>query len=68
MSEGAVQTFVEECLERVRHLVDTVPVERIEAIGDILFDAYRDGKHVFVAGNGGSAATASHGVGERRRL
>jgi D-sedoheptulose 7-phosphate isomerase len=60
MSESVVQTFVEEYLDRLRHLVDRMPVERIEAIGDILFDAYRHGKQVFVVGNGGSAATASH--------
>ena len=60
MSEGVVETFVEEYLERLRHLVDTMPVERIEAVGDILFDAYRHGKQVFVVGNGGNAATASH--------
>lgn len=60
MSQGTLQTFVEEYLERLRLLVDTMPVERIEAIGDILFDAYRHGRQVFVAGNGGSAATASH--------
>lgn len=60
MSEGTLQTFVEEQFECLRRLVDTMPVERIEAIGDMLFDAYLHGRQVFVAGNGGSAATASH--------
>jgi D-sedoheptulose 7-phosphate isomerase len=60
MSEGTLETFVEDYLERLRLVVEQLPVERIAAIGDVLFDAYRDGKQVFVAGNGGSAATASH--------
>jgi D-sedoheptulose 7-phosphate isomerase len=59
-TEAKLQTFVGEYLDRLRRLVDTVPLERIEAIGEILFDAYRQGKQVLVVGNGGSAATASH--------
>jgi D-sedoheptulose 7-phosphate isomerase len=60
MSERALQTFVEEYLDHLRRLVDEMPVKRIEAIGEMLFEAYRHGKQVFVVGNGGSAATASH--------
>jgi D-sedoheptulose 7-phosphate isomerase len=60
MSEGMLRTFVEDYFERLRRLIDKMPVERIEAIGEILLDAYRHDKQVFVVGNGGSAATASH--------
>jgi D-sedoheptulose 7-phosphate isomerase len=60
MSGTAVRSLTQEYLERLGGLVEKLPVERIEAIGDILFDAYVHGKHLFVAGNGGSAATASH--------
>jgi D-sedoheptulose 7-phosphate isomerase len=60
MSEAALQTFVREYFERLRRVVDELPVERIEAVGDLLFDAYQQGKQVFLVGNGGSAATASH--------
>jgi D-sedoheptulose 7-phosphate isomerase len=60
MSEGMLHTFVEDYFERLRRLIDKMPVERIEAIGEILLDAYRHDKQVFVVGNGGSAATASH--------
>jgi D-sedoheptulose 7-phosphate isomerase len=60
MSEGTLRTFVEDYFERLRRLIDKMPVERIEAIGEILLDAYRHDKQVFVVGNGGSAATASH--------
>jgi D-sedoheptulose 7-phosphate isomerase len=40
--------------------IDALPVDRIAAIGEILYGAYRHNKHVFIIGNGGSAATASH--------
>lgn len=60
MSLGTLETFVEAYLGRLGRLVEELPVGRIEAIGDIVFDAYRHGKQVFVAGNGGSAASASH--------
>lgn len=32
----------------------------IEEIADIIFDAYKRGKQIFIMGNGGSATTASH--------
>jgi D-sedoheptulose 7-phosphate isomerase len=45
---------------RLKEAIDRVPVDRVEAMGEILFRAYRHNKQVFVIGNGGSAATASH--------
>ena len=32
----------------------------IEGVADIVFDAHKKGKQIFIMGNGGSAATASH--------
>ncbi len=32
----------------------------IEGIANIIFDAYKKGKQIFIMGNGGSASTASH--------
>jgi D-sedoheptulose 7-phosphate isomerase len=55
---------VEQCidgyLDRLRVAIDTLPRDRIMELGELLFRAYRDGKHVFTLGNGGSASTASH--------
>ncbi len=44
----------------LKTLLDAVPLERIDEIGDALYSAYRHDKQVFVVGNGGSASTASH--------
>jgi D-sedoheptulose 7-phosphate isomerase len=52
--------FVDAYLARLKFAVDKIPVDRVEAIGDTLYTAYRHDKSVFVIGNGGSAATASH--------
>jgi D-sedoheptulose 7-phosphate isomerase len=44
----------------LKEIIDKMPAEKIEAMGEILFQAYRHNKQVFIFGNGGSAATASH--------
>jgi len=55
-----VTSFVSGYVERLKYAIDRIPLERVEAMGEILYRAYRQGKQVFVVGNGGSAATASH--------
>jgi D-sedoheptulose 7-phosphate isomerase len=60
MSDGSLSEYVRRYFERLKTTIDAMPIERIEAIGEILFQAYRHDKQVFVIGNGGSAATASH--------
>lgn len=37
-----------------------VPTDAIDAVRQVIEDAFREGRTVFIAGNGGSAATASH--------
>jgi len=41
-----------------------VRASAIDSLGDLLFEAWRDRRRVFVFGNGGSAATASHHVAD----
>jgi D-sedoheptulose 7-phosphate isomerase len=55
-----VREQIEGYLERLRVAIDTLPRDDIVQLGELLYGAYRDGKHVFVLGNGGSASTASH--------
>ena len=57
---GTLGDFVGGYFGRLAALLERMPVERIEAVGDILYEAYRHGKQLFIVGNGGSAATASH--------
>jgi D-sedoheptulose 7-phosphate isomerase len=60
MSSEGLHGYVESYFDRLRGTIDRIPLERIERIGEILFRAYEHNKQVFVVGNGGSAATASH--------
>lgn len=60
MSTPTLHSYVGSYFERLRTTIDALPLHRIERIGEILFGAYRHNKQVFVVGNGGSAATASH--------
>lgn len=52
----SVQDYVEEMMALLRQL----DLAEVEALVDALVDAYRNGRFVFVIGNGGSAANASH--------
>lgn len=47
-------------LDRLRAAIDDLPLDRLEQLGETLMRAYRNGKRVFVLGNGGSASTSSH--------
>jgi D-sedoheptulose 7-phosphate isomerase len=60
MTKPKLRDFVDSYLDRLKETIEAMPVERIEAMGEILFSAYKHGKQVFIIGNGGSAATASH--------
>ncbi len=58
--EQSLKSYVADYFARLTAVMETVAPERIEAMGEILFRAYCHGKQVFVVGNGGSSATASH--------
>ena len=46
--------------ERVKEVLDRLPLERAKKICDIIYQAYLDDRMLFIFGNGGSAALASH--------
>lgn len=60
MGAATLHEHVVAYFGRLKGLIDSIPLGMVENIGDILFQAYRHNKQVFVVGNGGSAATASH--------
>ena len=55
-----VRSAVTEYISGLKCVLDDLPVESIEQVVSRLHDAYVRDRQVFVAGNGGSAATASH--------
>jgi D-sedoheptulose 7-phosphate isomerase len=47
-------------LGEVKTLLDGLPLDRLQQICDVLLQAYEDNRTIFIFGNGGSAALASH--------
>src|SRR3954468_14173788 len=52
--------FIERYLTDLRQIPDTISREDIDRTIEALFAAWRDGRTVFLMGNGGSASTATH--------
>jgi D-sedoheptulose 7-phosphate isomerase len=57
-----MKTSAHEYIKDIKKILDTFPHEQFERMIDAFLKAYKDGKHIFVMGNGGSASTASHWV------
>jgi D-sedoheptulose 7-phosphate isomerase len=47
-------------LERVREEIARLDHDQIERFADLVYDRYQTGRFVFIIGNGGSGANASH--------
>lgn len=54
--------FSEQYIDDLKSLLDDFPYQQFERMIDALLKAYKEERHIFVMGNGGSAATASHWV------
>jgi D-sedoheptulose 7-phosphate isomerase len=55
-----VKDHIDNYLERLRSALVAIPPDQVEEFSGRLYRAYKDGRQVFVLGNGGSASTASH--------
>lgn len=53
---------IESYFERLKSTIDRIPKENISEVMNVLEDARESGRNIFIMGNGGSAATASHFV------
>jgi D-sedoheptulose 7-phosphate isomerase len=60
MERSAVTAALEDHITEVRTVLARIPVEAMERVVGIILEAYRQNKHVYILGNGGSAATATH--------
>ena len=52
--------FVNTYLDGVQDVVKNISTSDIEAVINVLYDAWKEDKAVYIIGNGGSASTASH--------
>jgi D-sedoheptulose 7-phosphate isomerase len=60
MPHATVEEFVADYVDEIRGHLQAISHTAIARSGELLLRAYRDGAQVLVAGNGGSASTASH--------
>ena len=56
MAEGTMVAYREECIAAL----NSVDLDAVESVSNALLQARDRGSRIFVVGNGGSAATASH--------
>ncbi len=62
-TSGDLPTAEEFCryyFGKLEKILAAIPADRIDRIVDMLLDAYRQDRHIFIMGNGGSASNASH--------
>jgi len=53
-------SFIERFLRDIGEISEKISREDIDSVIRVLYDAWKDGRQVFIAGNGGSASTAMH--------
>jgi len=56
--------FVDRYLRELESIIKRISQEDIDRIIELLYGAWKGGRQVFLAGNGGSAATATHFTGD----
>lgn len=52
--------FIRNYLSEIKRIATDISVEDIDKAIEVLFNAWKEGRHVFISGNGGSASTATH--------
>lgn len=57
---SSIKSFAKTYIEDIKSSLDTLDLDSIERIVDVLWTAYSNDKQVFIMGNGGSASTSSH--------
>jgi D-sedoheptulose 7-phosphate isomerase len=58
------QEYIKNYLEGVKNLAEQILPKDIEAAIQLLYEAWKSNRQVFIAGNGGSASTATHFAGD----
>lgn len=55
-----MKQWISDYIQAQKAAHDSIPVQAVAELIELLRGALRDGRHIFVFGNGGSAANASH--------
>ena len=57
-----IRTFLTDFIKNQQQVLQDIPLDKVEALITIFHNALKEEKNIFVIGNGGSAANASHFV------
>ena len=57
-----MKNFLTDYINRQKQTLETIPVEKVAIVIDVFREALKSDRQIFVFGNGGSAANASHFV------
>jgi len=52
--------FIKNYFEELKNTIDKTSIQDIKKVTEVLYNAYKKDKQIFIIGNGGSASTASH--------
>lgn len=52
--------YIESYLSDMKKVIETISLDEINRVIELLFSAWESGNQVFICGNGGSASTATH--------
>ena len=55
-----MQNWIRNYIDAQKQALDTIPAEAVETLVNLLAEAHQNDRQIFVFGNGGSAANASH--------
>jgi len=55
-----MQNQIENYFSKLVKTVEQIDINEVQKCANVLLDAYRNDKQIFICGNGGSASTASH--------
>jgi len=55
-----VEDFANNYFRELQKALEAIPKEKIKEIVEVMHNAYKNNKKIFILGNGGSASTASH--------
>lgn len=55
-----IKNFSKNYFNELKKAIDKLDLEKIQKVTEVIFEAYKNNKQIFILGNGGSASTASH--------
>lgn len=56
--------YINQYFKDMNDIIKRLPRKKINKVIEILYNAWKDGKHIFAMGNGGSASTATHFIAD----